>query len=60
MYNLPGQEIKTLEDALHNTGEYTLLWNAMAEKNNLVCSGMYFYRLKTNEVNLQKKMLFIR
>jgi hypothetical protein len=60
IFNVLGQKIKTLANGFQNSGEHSLVWDATDEKNNSVSSGIYFYCLQTEEMNLQKKMLFIR
>jgi hypothetical protein len=45
---------------IQNAGEYSLVWDATDDNNNPVSSGIYFYRLETNELTLLKKMLLIR
>jgi Tol biopolymer transport system component len=60
IYNLQGQEIKTLQNSFQNAGQYSTFWNGTDDKDNPVSSGIYFYRLQTDESNLQKKMILIR
>ena len=51
IYNLKGQKVKTLtvilSDAQHRI-EGTVTWNGTDENNQLVSSGIYFYKLKVN------------
>jgi hypothetical protein len=54
------QKIKTFANTFQNAGEYSLVWDAMDERNNLLSSGMYFYRLETDEINLQRMMVLVR
>jgi hypothetical protein len=60
IYNLFGQKIKTLIDSFQNTGEHSIVWDGTDDGNNPVSSGIYFYRLETNGMNLQRKMMLIR
>jgi uncharacterized protein (TIGR02145 family) len=60
IYNLLGQKIKTLVNSFQNAGEHSLVWDATDETNNPVSSGMYFYKLETNEMSLLKKMILVR
>jgi flagellar hook assembly protein FlgD len=60
IYNLLGQKIKTLINSFQSAGEHSLVWDATDEKNNSVSSGIYFYSLATNGMNLQKKMKLIK
>jgi hypothetical protein len=36
-----------------------MVWYAKDNKNNPISSGIYFYSLQTDELNLQKKMVLI-
>jgi flagellar hook assembly protein FlgD len=45
---------------IQNASERSLVWDATNEKNNSVSSGIYFYRLETNKMSLQKKMVLVR
>ncbi|MFH0735847.1 MAG: FG-GAP-like repeat-containing protein [bacterium] len=60
IYNMLGQKIKTLDNAFQNVGEYSLTWNSTDDENNPVSSGVYLYRLETDNTNLQKKMVLVR
>ena len=60
IYNLLGQKIKTLVNGFQSAGEHSVVWDATDEKNNLVASGMFFYRLEANNLSLQKKMILIK
>ena len=60
IYNLLGEKIKTFQNGFQPAGKYLLLWDATDERNNPVSSGMYVYRLETNEKILQKKMLLLK
>ena len=55
VYNLLGREIKTLVNEKLNAGRYEVDWNASGYP-----SGVYFYKLKTNEFSDVKKMIFIK
>lgn len=60
IYNLLGQQAKTLVESFQAAGDYSLVWNAMDDGNNPVSSGMYFYSLETDNQTFQKKMMLIR
>ncbi len=60
IFNILGQEVRTLVDKEQQLGTYELIWNG---KNNLgypVSSGVYFYQLKTKDFIKTKKMMLIR
>jgi hypothetical protein len=60
VYDTLGREIKTLIDSFQSAGEHSLVWDATGNDNNPVSSGVYFYKLEINNMNLQKKMLLVR
>jgi uncharacterized protein (TIGR02145 family) len=60
IYDLLGQQIRTLNDSFQTAGEHSLVWDAMDEMNNPVGSGIYLYRLQTAEMTIQKKMILVR
>ncbi len=55
VYNLMGEEIKTLVEGYREAGIYTINFNAEGHP-----SGMYLYRLSTNSFTETKKMLFMK
>jgi hypothetical protein len=60
IYNMLGQKIKALVNSYQNIGEHSFVWDATDENNNQVSSGVYFYRLQTDKMNLQNKMTLLR
>ncbi|SYZ72609.1 exported hypothetical protein [Candidatus Zixiibacteriota bacterium] len=55
VFNLLGQKIMTLADGDYPAGVHTVTWNASD-----VPSGIYFYRLTTDEGKLTRKMLLMK
>jgi hypothetical protein len=60
IYNLLGQNIRTLQDTFQNAGEYSIVWDARDNRNGLVSSGMYYYRLEAGDNIFQKKMILMK
>ncbi len=60
IYNILGQEIKTLINSYQAQGEYEITWDAKDNFYRDVESGVYFYRLITDNQVFQKKMILIR
>jgi Putative Ig domain/FlgD Ig-like domain/WD40-like Beta Propeller Repeat len=60
IYNVLGQKIRTLQNAFQTAGEHSLVWDATDERDTPVSSGMYFYRLEADNLNMQKKMLIVK
>ena len=55
VYNLLGQEVITLFDGFRQRGNYTAVFNA-----SLLTSGIYFYRMTTNNFIDTKKMILLK
>ena len=55
VYNLLGQEVKTMVDEQRQAGSYTELFNASGFN-----SGVYFYELRVNEFVITKKMQLLK
>jgi endo-1,4-beta-D-glucanase Y len=60
IYNLLGQKIKMLVDSFQKAGDHSIVWDATDDYNIPVNSGIYFYRLQTNNISLQNKMILLR
>ena len=60
VYNLLGQDVKTLINQSMAPGRYTVEWNGNDMLNNDVASGVYFYELRGESFISRKKMLLIR
>lgn len=60
IYNLIGQEIRTLVDAVQSAGAKTVVWNGKDNVGRSVSSGIYLYRLKVGKSIVSKKMLLLK
>jgi hypothetical protein len=60
IYNLLGMKVRKLVDSFQKAGEHSAVWDAKDDQGNSAASGIYFYRLETGKINLQKKMLLLR
>ncbi|MGD8780352.1 MAG: T9SS type A sorting domain-containing protein [Ignavibacteria bacterium] len=60
IYDTLGQKIKILVDSYQNGGEYSVVWDATDDGNNQVGSGVYFYKLETDNKTLTHKMVLLR
>ena len=60
IYNLLGQNVKTLISKALTPGHYTVEWDANDDLNLPVASGIYFYELRSRSFLERKKMLLIR
>ena len=58
--NICGQTIRTIIDAWQPAGNYAVEWNGRNSAGEIVSSGIYFVRLKTQNHVTLKKMSLIR
>ena len=57
IYDVLGQLIYTVFDGVRDAGTYSEVWNSIDNKNCLVASGVYLYRLQMGEKVVTKKMV---
>lgn len=55
IYNIMGQEVKTLVDEIQEAGYKSLEWNSTNNFGNTVASGVYFYKIEAVGVNEPSK-----
>ena len=61
VYNLLGQEVRTLTAGTMEPGAYKVVWNSLDNTGRKVSTGLYFYRLVVdNKVIATKKMLLLK
>jgi len=61
IFNIKGQKIKTLLSFPNwDLGTRSVIWNGTDEKNQPVSSGIYFYKLKSGDIEISKKMLMMK
>ncbi|MDP4268230.1 MAG: T9SS type A sorting domain-containing protein [Bacteroidota bacterium] len=60
VFNILGQQVKTLMNGELKAGSYTATWNGKDEFGNSVASGIYFYRLESQSFNATKKMILMK
>ncbi len=60
IYNIKGQQVKTLYSGIADEGEHTIIWSGKDLNDKTVSSGIYFYKLKTNNKELTRKMLLMK
>jgi hypothetical protein len=61
IFNALGQEVVTLVNGENQTaGKYQITWNGKDSFGKTMSTGIYFYELKSNNVNLVKKMLLMK
>ncbi len=60
VYNLLGQEVRTLVSGQAGRGENVVSWDGKDNTGRLVSSGMYLYKLEANGISQVKKMMLMK
>ncbi|MDP3114688.1 MAG: FlgD immunoglobulin-like domain containing protein [Candidatus Cloacimonadaceae bacterium] len=60
IFNARGQKVATLVKKHQSTGLHKLVWDGKDENGRLVGSGVYHYRLKTENSSITQKMLLMK
>jgi hypothetical protein len=60
IYDVHGQLIRTLQDENQLPGRYERIWDGNNEYSNKVSSGVYFYRLQSNNFTQVRKMILLK
>jgi len=60
IYNILGQEVKTLVDGRIKPGYYNITWDGRNNNGMKVASGIYIYRLRTEKYVKSLKMVLIK
>jgi len=60
IFNIKGQKVKTLTDAVVRAGKHNVVWNGDDTSGHSVGSGVYFYRMHTSEYTTTRKMLLMK
>ncbi len=60
IYNLHGQEVRTLASGNYASGKYAITWDGKDESGQIVPSGVYLYKLRVNGFVQTRKMTFMK
>ncbi|MDZ4181922.1 MAG: carboxypeptidase regulatory-like domain-containing protein [Candidatus Cloacimonadaceae bacterium] len=60
IYNVKGQLIRTLVNEHQNTGHYKVVFDGKDARGKAISSGIYFYRMKTDNFIDTKKMILMQ
>jgi len=60
VFNILGQRVKILLDGPAAPGVNRIEWDGCDESDRAVATGIYFYRLKTEDASVTKKMLLLK
>jgi len=60
IYNLLGQQVATLINGQVNSGYVEASWDGTDDNGDAVASGIYFYRLETDDFSQTRRMLLLK
>jgi len=60
VYNLLGQQIRTLVMEYQPAGRYQVQWDARNEQGKLVANGVYLYQMQVNDFVTTKKLILMK
>jgi len=60
IYNILGEEVKTLFSGHKSMGRHEALWNGKDHAGKSMTSGIYYYTLKSSEFKETRKMLLVK
>ena len=60
IYNLMGQEVRTLKRGMADTGHHSILWHGKDNRGQLVSSGVYLVRFYSPEFTASHKMVLMK
>ena len=60
IYNILGQEVKTLVDSYHAAGPHSVIWNGTNDSGKEIATGVYFSKLSSGDNTEIKKMLLLK
>jgi flagellar hook assembly protein FlgD len=60
IYNVSGQKIRTLTRERKTAGEFMVSWDGTDDAGQPVNSGVYYYRIQSENFQQTRQMLFVR
>jgi hypothetical protein len=60
VFNVMGQRVKTLLDREEQAGVHIIEWDGTSESGNDIASGIYLYRLTSDDFRAEKKMVLMK
>jgi hypothetical protein len=60
IYNVLGQEVRTLVNELQEKGNKRVTWNGLDNLNRKVSTGIYFYKITAGSWSEVKKMILMK
>jgi len=60
VFNLLGQQVKTLVDRSLPAGQHSVIWDGRYESGEPAASGIYLYRLRVGDQSRSRKMMLLK
>jgi len=60
IYNMLGQQVRTLVNGKQDVGYYQVVWNGLNDAGQPVATGIYIYHLQAGQYSKTMKMAFIK
>ena len=60
VFNVKGQKVATLVNREQSAGDYQVVWNGQNDAKKSVPSGVYFYKMKSGDYSVSKKMILLK
>ena len=60
VYNIKGQYICTLAEGVYPSGTHSVIWNGTDDKGTSITSGVYLYKLSTENIEITRKMILLK
>jgi thiol-disulfide isomerase/thioredoxin len=60
VYDLGGRKVAQLAGDVQSAGSHSVIWNGQDDNGKAVSTGIYFYRLQTNEQSVTKRMTLLK
>ncbi len=60
VYDLRGALVRTLTSGTYSAGKHQVVWDGRSDDGNIAAAGTYIYRLETEGITLNKKLIFLK
>ena len=60
VYDVTGRRVRTLVSGALNAGSHDVIWWGRDDTGGELASGLYFYKMQTDEKTLTRKMLLLK
>ena len=60
IYNMLGQQVRTMVDDFQSAGYHQVVWDGRSESGEAVASGIYVYRLTAGNLVESRKMQLMK